>query len=100
MKHSLPPNKYTPLENGLPTVGWGPFKYQWYSICSGHRIFEEVCPRCIAGTWVNCWAHEVGHFVYEHNPVLWRWWANRPALIPALAELYKAYQATKNKSAK
>ena len=55
---------------------WGPFRQEWYSICSGHFYFNPDCPRCQAGEWRNVWRHEIGHFVYTSSPDLWRWWAN------------------------
>src|SRR5277367_4066805 len=89
MKPAYKPNKYTPTEGRFPTECWGPFKYQWYSICSAHNGQVEDCSRCMVGEWINCWAHEIGSFIYNHDPILWRWWANRPALIPAAKRIFK-----------
>lgn len=84
----IKPNKRMRIDGGLPTIGWGPFRYQWYSICSGHYNFDADCDRCIAGSWSNCWAHKVGHFVYENEPEVWRWWVNRPSLTEAGRKLF------------
>lgn len=70
---------------GLPSKGWGPFRYEWYSICSGHGVnvdgnyysFDTSCDRCVAGHWVNCWMHEVDSFIHDHAYPLWYWWTNR-----------------------
>ena len=97
MKPAFKPSKLTRIEDHLPTEGWGPFKYQWYSVCSEHRTFDVNCSRCLAGRWVNAWEAKMENFVYDNDPDLWRWWANRPLLIPALKRLYKSY---KNKNAK
>lgn len=95
------PNKETRLEDGLPTEGVGPFKYQWYSICSTHYKFDAECQRCMSGHWINCWKHGIGHFIYENDPVLWRWWANRPRLLLSSYRLGKQIiSSIKNKNAK
>lgn len=89
MKPKLPPDEHVRIEGKLPTVGWGPFKYQWYSICSGHIYHDVNCERCMAGSWINCWLHEVSSFVFKHDPDLWRWWVNRPNLTTAAKLLIK-----------
>ena len=96
MKPLLRPNKNTRMEGRLPTVGKGPFRYQWYSICSGHSVnadgnyynYEVDCPRCAVGTWENCWNIEISHFFYKNDPELWRWWVNRPSLVPLIKNLF------------
>jgi hypothetical protein len=98
MKTAYPPDKDTPIVDGMPTVGWGPFRCQWYSFCSAHQRFDVSCSRCRAGSWHNCWSHEVGHFIYENDPTLWRWWANRPELMASFRNLIES--AFKNKNAK
>jgi hypothetical protein len=76
---SFIPSKDTPLSkvNGLPTSGWGPFRYEWYSICSGHYRFDVECPRCLAGRWINCWMQVVEHQIHDRAYPVWFWWANR-----------------------
>jgi hypothetical protein len=49
----------------------------------------------MAGIWINCWEHEVEHFIYENDPTLWRWWINRPQLIPAIKRLFKLLKNAK-----
>jgi len=96
MKPSNKPNEHTRLENGLPTEGWGPYCYQWLSICSGHGRnadgnyynFNVDCTRCMSGEWINSWETKIENFIYETDPKLWRWWVNRPSLIPAIQNLF------------
>jgi hypothetical protein len=57
--------------------GWGPFRCEWYSICSAHSICRDDCSRCQAGHWVNCWVHEIESYIHDHYYPLWFWWANR-----------------------
>src|SRR6478736_1833567 len=64
--------------NRLPTRGWGPWRYDWYSVCSKHRHHDPDCRLCDCGSWVNNWWHLAGSLVYKVAPNLWRWWANRP----------------------
>ena len=64
----------------LPTTrGWGPWRRDWYSICSAHQNGgpDDECSRCRAGLWRNRWMHALGHVVYKLSPRLWRWWVNR-----------------------
>ena len=58
--------------------GWGPWREEWYSICSAHRGYKETCNLCNKGTWVNVYKQAAGYFIFERWPDLWRWWANRP----------------------
>lgn len=82
MKPSKKPNQR--IGDDLPTVGWGPFRYEWYSICSGHGLnddgryywFDTDCPRCMAGVWTNCWKLAASHVVEKYCYPLWYWWAN------------------------
>lgn len=57
---------------------WGPFRQEWYSICSTHWNPKPGCPRCECGQWVNVHGQKVGHAFYKRWPKLWRLWANRP----------------------
>jgi hypothetical protein len=57
---------------------WGPFREEWYSICSIHMInYRENCRMCRAGRWSNVIVRKIGHWFYKHCPRLWRVWANR-----------------------
>lgn len=93
-----PPIKNQDDRIPLPSKGWGPFRYEWYSICSGHSKnsdgkyygHDTSCNRCMAGRWTNCWMHEISSFVYDHEPELWRWWVNRPNLTQAFRNLFQA----------
>ncbi len=63
----------------LPTRGWGPWRQEFYSVCSKHRITHPTCSTCKAGSWPNCWKRALGARIYKRWPRLWRRWANRPA---------------------
>jgi hypothetical protein len=63
-------------EWGNPTWGWGPFRYDWYSICS--KMYNPDCKTCKAGRWVHKWTKEVDSFIYRRHYRLWFWWHNRP----------------------
>ncbi len=76
------------MEN-VKTRRWGPFRQEWYSICSGHnwrKYTEETCPRCQKGQWINVWRQAAGSFVFERWPDVWRWWANHRWNVLARAE--------------
>lgn len=57
--------------------GWGPWREDWYSICSAHRKTRDDCIACHCGTWVNAWGAAIGRVFYRATPRLWQWWANR-----------------------
>jgi len=59
------------------TIGWGPWRQDWYSTCSRGRGHSPTCPACRVGNYVNRWRHFVGHCVFKMAPWLWRWRANR-----------------------
>ena len=61
------------------TKGWGPWRYEWYSLCSAHRDSIITCRMCTAGSWENVWRTKMSQFVFAVAPDLWRWWVNRPA---------------------
>lgn len=58
-----------------------PQNFQWYSVCSAvhenEDSFDPTCVACNAGHWVNDEFHELDHWLYVHDPKLWRKWANR-----------------------
>lgn len=60
------------------TVGWGPWRKDWASICSAHRDGMPGCRLCFTGYYSNRWAHKVGHYFYRHHYRLWHRWVNRP----------------------
>lgn len=76
-----PPTK---KQHHQPSKGWGLFRYEWYSICSGHGYnhdgnyyeYDTDCSCCLAGRWVNCWLQVVESYFYNHHYPLWFWWAN------------------------
>lgn len=61
----------------VKTIGWGPWRKDWYSICSTHKNNKADCIRCNAGHWTNHWQWWFGHMIYTLAPDLWRWWVNR-----------------------
>ena len=61
----------------LTAKGWGPWKYEWYSICSAHHSREEKCSMCQAGYWVNCWIHYIDSLIYKYFKSFWLYWHNR-----------------------
>lgn len=62
----------------LKSKGWGPWKYEWYSICSAHIIHNTQCHMCNAGSWINCYQHKIENYIFKKNPNLWIRWANDP----------------------
>lgn len=63
-------------KNGHATKGWGPFRYDWYSICSAHQQIDLNCKRCQCGTWINNWKHSINYYLFEKELNFWRWWTN------------------------
>lgn len=61
----------------MKTRGKGIFKETWYSFCSIHSVYNENCPICNHGSWVNNFKHNISSFIYDHFPNLWRWYVNR-----------------------
>lgn len=57
--------------------GFGPWKREWYSICSRHRHRDNTCDLCQVGSWKNIWKHKLCHVFYKCCPKLWIWWRNR-----------------------
>jgi hypothetical protein len=57
-------------------IGWGPWKKEWYSICSAHHDVKPNCPRCMVGGYRNVWKTKFGHLVFKVSPRFWRWWVN------------------------
>ena len=72
------------VENGkviLPSRYWGPFKQEWYSLCSGCSINDgggpnSKCPRCSRGMWTGVVYHKISQFFYWHFYGVWYWWQN------------------------
>lgn len=61
------------------TKGCGPWKYEWYSVCSVHHPTRQNddCIKCNTGRWINTWKLACGHVIFDNFPALWIWWANR-----------------------
>lgn len=74
----------------LKSKGWGPWKCEWYSICSMHYFHDEFCSMCQAGSWRNCYKHIIESHIFDKNPDLWRRWANDKS-NPGLLVLIKHF---------
>jgi hypothetical protein len=61
----------------LRTKGWGPFRYDWFHICSAHQGYDAECGLCQIGGWMNHWKWWLGHILYKLFPDVWKWLANR-----------------------
>lgn len=62
----MKPDRFTKIEDGLPTKGFGPFRKEWYSICSSHYFFKMDCERCVIGTWENVWMNRLKSLFYAY----------------------------------
>lgn len=58
--------------------GWGPWRCEWWSVCSVHYVHQNACVQCQAGTWINMTTHSVDKLVWRHAPRVALWWHNRP----------------------
>lgn len=67
-----------PSEHELPTRGWGPWRADFYSVCSRHHHSRDDCPQCNAGQWSNRIVHRIDGRIYRYARRLWLWWHNRP----------------------
>jgi hypothetical protein len=63
---------------GIRSRYWGPFKQEWYSICSAHQGFDPSCPRCQAGHWRSVVVQAIDSTVHRFAYPVWFWWHNRP----------------------
>lgn len=59
------------------TVGWGPWKRRWYSVCSRHGEVKADCNCCMVGSYDNVWKVWFSGLMSKLTPRLWRWWVNR-----------------------
>lgn len=77
-----PPDWSKAGEVHLPSKGWGPWRAEWYSICSKMHGFDPerraACRACNAGTWRNVWVGRFDSLVYRRARRTWLWWHNRP----------------------
>jgi hypothetical protein len=74
----------------LKSKGWGPWKYEWYSLRSIHHFHNESCGLCQSGGWINCYKHIIVNFIYKREPNLWYRWAN-DIKLPGLLLLIKHF---------
>jgi hypothetical protein len=58
--------------------GWGPWRREWYSICSRHHDPHTDCHMCMTGHYSYVVLNHMEHFFYTHFYRLWHWWVNRP----------------------
>lgn len=61
----------------MKSQNWGPFRQDWYSICSRHLEYRSDCDLCQSGVWLNHWIHICSHTFYILFPQTWKWWVNR-----------------------
>jgi len=59
------------------TKGFFLWRSRWYSICSKHQIAQDDCPLCNHGGWHNVYWGEIGRFIYNKFPRVWRWLVNQ-----------------------
>jgi len=59
------------------TIGWGPWRKDWYKICGVHGRPTKGCSACRTGHYINRWRHFLSHCVFWLAPGLWRQWVNR-----------------------
>jgi len=52
---------------------FGPFKQEWYSICSKHMVYDKNCNMCNAGVWCNVWKNNLSKFIFKYFPKFWHW---------------------------
>ena len=74
----------------LKTKGWGPWKYEWYSVCSAHQNPHDNCVCCQAGDWQNSYKQYIISYIYERNYNIWFKWANDPKM-PGIIVLIMHY---------
>jgi hypothetical protein len=75
------PKVYKIGGRSLPSRYWGPFKQEWYSLCSGCSTYDgggpdSKCPRCASGMWIGVVHHKISQFFYCHFYSVWYWWQN------------------------
>lgn len=51
--------------------------WDWYSICSRHRIYDSSCDNCRTGSWESRRALWWSGFFFKLCPWGWRLWVNR-----------------------
>ena len=68
---------------------------EWYSICSRHRNYDNMCGMCKIGDWINVRRQQREALFYRFFPWLWRWWANRPS-SPRRKRLEEIFPGLKN----
>lgn len=74
--HNLP--GLTQEDGSIEEVrGFGPWKQEWYSICSRHLHRDNTCNLCQVGSWENVWKLKLSQTIYKCCPNLWKWWKNR-----------------------
>jgi len=76
--------------NPLKTRGFGPWRYEWYSICSKHYHHKDTCNLCQAGSWVNVYEHAITSYICKADYPLWLWWVN-DSKYPKLMVLIKHF---------
>ncbi len=78
--------------------GWGPFREEWFSVCSRHRTRTAGCDACAAGQWKNILLVDLNGVFYRRFPRLWHAWANRPFLNPSRTFLEKTFPGLRRRA--
>ena len=57
---------------------WGPFRQEWYSICSAHQYGSPYsdCDLCKCGRWVPVVDHMISQYFHNNHYKLWYWYVN------------------------
>jgi hypothetical protein len=61
----------------VKSVGWGPWRKVWFSVCSAHREPLMRCECCRRGGYLNAWRYRMSRIIYRVVPRVWLWWVNR-----------------------
>lgn len=70
---NLHPTMLMETYQGRLTIGWGPWRAKWHSICSRHYIPEVTCKTCSSGHYINNMTGKIDSFMYKHWKVMWLW---------------------------
>ena len=49
-------------KNGKGKFFW---KYNWFSVCSAHKIYDKNCSTCNVGSWCNVSETWVGNIIFK-----------------------------------
>ena len=55
----------------LPSIGWGPWRKEFYSFHSNPNMIEADSKHEF-GSWKNVWMNAVSNFIFKKWPAAWR----------------------------